>query len=282
MSSITRISKMTITPEMAKKWLETSKGNRGLSKNSIEQIRHDILAGRWDEDSWDCITFDASGSLINGHHRLHAIVSAGKAVSAFVMFGKQDIRGDATRRRSLKDYYTMTNARGETNHKYICIVDAAVRIIMAFKYTLGTFTNYIHVTASLSDQERDAFIIEHEEELSLAVELVRPSMNRQHFLIPAHVAAVWILLKMNEEVEGIRSFYEQVIDKINVQKDSGSYALIRKMEYLKKKKINPNTKTELFFSIFKAYGIQKRGTKISHLVISDADKKIFSQYYKYI
>lgn len=68
-----------VTPEMAKKMLATSLGNRKLSKTKIRQYARDMSLGKWALNG-ETIVFDEGGHLTNGHHRLEGCVLAGVPV----------------------------------------------------------------------------------------------------------------------------------------------------------------------------------------------------------
>lgn len=73
-----------VTPELARQWLGMSRGNRRISKASVSLLRNEIRLQRWVSDLGDPIAFDVDGRLVNGHHRLTAILQEGVAVSCVV------------------------------------------------------------------------------------------------------------------------------------------------------------------------------------------------------
>ena len=76
----------TITPEKAIAYLGKSTGNRPTIQRSVNEIAAAIKAGKW-RVTPNGIGFDVSGRLIDGHHRLTAIVQAGLAVQSWVVRG---------------------------------------------------------------------------------------------------------------------------------------------------------------------------------------------------
>ena len=64
-----------ITPEIAKKYLASNITNRRLRKDRVNAIARDIKNGNWKE-THQGIAFDTNGDLIDGQHRLAAIVEA--------------------------------------------------------------------------------------------------------------------------------------------------------------------------------------------------------------
>lgn len=84
------IKAMTITPEIAAEWLERNfAGNRPLSTLRVSRYAGAITRGEWRLNG-ETIKFNTAGELIDGQHRLRAIVVAGKAIDVFVARGVDD------------------------------------------------------------------------------------------------------------------------------------------------------------------------------------------------
>lgn len=65
----------SVSATMASQMLGTSAGNRPIRKAAVEKYARDMLAGKWTLNG-EAIKFDAAGRLVDGHHRLAAIVSS--------------------------------------------------------------------------------------------------------------------------------------------------------------------------------------------------------------
>lgn len=76
----------TITPTKAQEYLGKSGGNRNISKPVVASYAASMKAGKWLLNG-ESITFDIDGVLLNGHHRLHAIILAGVPIQTFVTRG---------------------------------------------------------------------------------------------------------------------------------------------------------------------------------------------------
>ena len=86
---------ITITPEMAKDMLERNmKNNRRVSKETVMRYARIMKAGGWNL-THQGIAFDTNGKLIDGQHRLHAIVQANVPVELLVTNGVEHIAGEA-------------------------------------------------------------------------------------------------------------------------------------------------------------------------------------------
>lgn len=74
-----------ITPEIAKQWLGVNHRNRRLSNPTVTRLAGVILRGEWMADCTDAIGLDTDEGVVNGQHRLNAIITADRAVHALVL-----------------------------------------------------------------------------------------------------------------------------------------------------------------------------------------------------
>jgi hypothetical protein len=77
----------TITPQMAADWLKKNNTkNRRLRQAWVDKMARDIKAGAF-LTTHQGIAFDGNGVLLDGQHRLAAIVKSGKALTIIVVRG---------------------------------------------------------------------------------------------------------------------------------------------------------------------------------------------------
>jgi len=74
----------TITPAMAKGYLSRNFNNRNLTKSHVAFLKSEILAGNYKLNG-QSIVLGTTGRLLDGQHRLTAIVETGMAVQSVVM-----------------------------------------------------------------------------------------------------------------------------------------------------------------------------------------------------
>jgi hypothetical protein len=82
--------KELITPEIAERYLESNAGNRPLSSARLDAYVQMMLQKRWVENPHG-VVFSANGRLIDGQHRLAAIVKSG--VSCVMWVARDAIEG---------------------------------------------------------------------------------------------------------------------------------------------------------------------------------------------
>lgn len=80
---------MTVTPEIAMQWLEKNTKNRCLKPRQVDVLAKEIQEGRWCLNALPII-FAQTGELIDGQHRLHAVIKTGIPIETLVVFGVDD------------------------------------------------------------------------------------------------------------------------------------------------------------------------------------------------
>lgn len=77
---------VNITPELAKSYLERNIKNRVLTKSQVDYFAKQMKNGQW-MLTGQGISFDINGNLIDGQHRLSAIIKANTSIKMLVIFG---------------------------------------------------------------------------------------------------------------------------------------------------------------------------------------------------
>lgn len=94
-----------VTPEVAARWLEANTFNRNITKSKVRAYVRDLLAGRWGFNPQP-ISFGTDRTLLDGQHRLTAVVESGVSVKMIVWFNvppaARDVM-DQGKPRSLRD-----------------------------------------------------------------------------------------------------------------------------------------------------------------------------------
>lgn len=79
----------TVTPVVAAQWLETMKHNRKLSTINVEKLVQQMKNGYWVFDG-SPIKFNRKGELVDGQHRLWALIEADFTAEFMVVRGVPD------------------------------------------------------------------------------------------------------------------------------------------------------------------------------------------------
>ena len=79
---------MLVTPQLAQFWLNDNAHNRTINEERITELCRKIEAGEWNEKG-NPIEVTDTGHLINGQHRLTAIIQTSTAVKMRVVCYKK-------------------------------------------------------------------------------------------------------------------------------------------------------------------------------------------------
>lgn len=105
---------MWISPEIAELWLTRNTANRPIRATRVNTMARDMAVGQWIYTG-ESIKFAADGRLLDGQHRLMAIIKSGETVKMLVVTGLEGSSQqymDAGARRTAADALSL---RGEAH-----------------------------------------------------------------------------------------------------------------------------------------------------------------------
>jgi hypothetical protein len=118
------VTQETISPEMAATYLALNTHNRPLVDNRVNTISDDIVEGNWVFNG-ESIKFSTTDKLLDGQHRLAAIVKAGKPVESVIIRGLDDVSQDTVDTGAKRTLGNVLALKGET---YVNTLAAAIRL----------------------------------------------------------------------------------------------------------------------------------------------------------
>lgn len=148
-----------VTPTIAKKYLETSSGNRPISRSVVQSYASTMINGDWKVNGVP-IVFDNEGHLIDGHHRLQAIIEANKCIEMSITRGVEpDVftTFDCGRHRNLGQILAMNGIVDYNKISSVVSVDIALERYGAVRKNKGAkqirMTNDIYYQKWKQDPE---------------------------------------------------------------------------------------------------------------------------------
>jgi hypothetical protein len=127
------VSIVRITPDIARRMLEKNTKNRNMNKKHAERFRDAMAVGEWWMNG-ETIILSSSGVLLNGQHRLWAIIASGVEVDVLVVRGIDEDAFktiDSVRARKAGEVLAIA---GEPNANKIA---SCVQAVLAFVDTGG-------------------------------------------------------------------------------------------------------------------------------------------------
>jgi hypothetical protein len=118
-----------LTPQMAEDWLTNSIGhNRKLMDSHVDYLAGEMKAGRW-RLTHQGIAFSTNGMLLDGQHRLWAVVMSGVTVPMRVFVNEPHEAMevlDTGRRRSNDQILTLAGGLGEVTRAELAVLRAMI------------------------------------------------------------------------------------------------------------------------------------------------------------
>lgn len=124
-----KVSVVPVTPKMARRWLDRNDQNRNVRNATVTQYARDMANGRW-QITGESIKFNSDGNLLDGQHRLAAIVKADVTIQLVVMHG---IPNEAQRVMDTGRARTASDALSMKGEKHTSTIAAAVRIAIGME-----------------------------------------------------------------------------------------------------------------------------------------------------
>ena len=179
-----------VSPATAEKWLARNPSNRNLRKPIVDSYARDMAAGNWMLNG-ETIKFDNAGHLIDGQHRLSAIVAANATVSMVVVNGVAPDVMDTVDVGAKRTYADALKLQGEENTTTLAAV--ARRAVMWLRGA-RTNTGSIRPTA----REMNDFIGANPQ-IRASAELAARLSNRT--LLPASVVGLchWLFSPLDPD-----------------------------------------------------------------------------------
>ena len=168
-----------LTVDMAHELIARNPDNRHVSQRRVEIYANDIRADRWAENG-ETIVVSRDGLLNDGQHRCHAVIMAGMAIPAIIVFGVERDSRTTTNQGKTKGAGDYAGMRGIANANNIA---AIARLSIAFDQGMAIETSRVSHSAVLE------YITENHDELAEAWRKVEKYRERLKVLCsPSTVA----------------------------------------------------------------------------------------------
>lgn len=119
----------SVTPEKATAYLSKNKSNRPISERNTERLATAMAAGEWVVNG-ESIKFNGDGSLVDGQHRLAAIIRSKKTIKTYVVRGLPSTSYDTIDQGKPRSLADLLARAGEIHY---CCLASAIRWFLCFK-----------------------------------------------------------------------------------------------------------------------------------------------------
>lgn len=254
MSNELRVNLTKIGPEQAMKILERNKANRPVRDRVVRTYARDMKAGNW-RMTGEPIKIDSEGNLLDGQHRLWAIIESQATIPVMV------VEGIATEAQKVMD----TGAK-RTVHDHLHFAGKQNTRVLAATARLGLTEPALGFVDEPVDApsltEIEAFIDGHEPAISEAVSRANtylPDVPIQ----PSVFAVAWMRM-VEVDAEACREFWDAIKNQSTHGEGDARLALSKRLQNAKMQR-SRIPQRQLLSLVFRAWNNWRRGVSIRSL-----------------
>jgi len=257
---------MTITPKMAEEMLKLNTCNRPVNQRTVDYYVKQIKEGKWRLNG-ECISFSNTNVLIDGQHRLLAIIKSGIAIQSDVRYGLEDDvfpTVNTGRIRQSSDACAIADIENYTH------ISAMVNFIINF--TSGHIDQASRGYSHGSDKITNETVVEFSKKNNKSLEESRvygysTKLNDGTLKAKLLASLHYIFKRLKGAEDDANEFFGRVGDGVGLTKDSPIYVLRKLLQADNKNtkhKMNPNHRIAL---ICKAWNIYRKKGKCTRLTV---------------
>ena len=245
-----------ITPAIATNWLEHNSPNRNIRDRTVQAIVRDILNGDF-QPTHQGVAFDSNGELVDGQHRLWAVVRSGQTVIMQVTRGlppeaKPVI--DTGIKRTMADVLQF----GGYQNRMV----AASIIRMHLQYVRGMPISAYNSAVTQSEQVHH--FEENEEAIDEAARLASTWKNHLD-ATPQVIGTAWLIFS-DIDAEQAAQFFDDMLNMTTGGEGDPRLALMRRLRTKTEKK--ENILPALVLSMFvRAWNAWRNGTPMMKMPV---------------
>lgn len=216
-----RVETILVGPDLATTWMKTNHDNRPIRWSMVKAMSMDMANDEWD-DNGETIKFDEYGELIDGQHRLLAIIESGCTVELIVVWGrsrKSQDTIDAGAKRTFADNLT------RRKEKNALVLAAIVRKVYLWENGLT-----LNKGKPVTNHALDKILTKYPDLREVAREA---GVIAQRSSLVASVAGYcwWVFSQIDEE--DCRHFFSRLGDLHNSSKGNPIDALKNRLQKIK-------------------------------------------------
>lgn len=244
------IEKQQVSPQLAMKWLERNGKNRKLTDRNVTFLSNQINSGEW-KITGDPVKFDVNKKLIDGQHRLSAIVKSGKTIELFVANGlPEDVFDvlDTGRGRSGGD---VLSSLGYRNYNHLSSISKGILMFEAGYLQAPNKANKLSVVTNAKILK---FVKAHPELEEIVTYIVSSAYENFRPIGPTILGTIYYLIsKKNQSKADV--FFEKYSTGIDLGKNSPIRILREKLlrNQTNKSKLSTRDKYALLIMAWNAF-----------------------------
>lgn len=248
-----KVNRRMVTPEMAKKLLKTNTFNRKMSESHVARLVSAIKNGEW-KFCGESIKISSDGELLDGQHRLQAIVESNTPIELLVVEGlpKETFHVIDTAKKA-RNTADILHISGEKNTN---VLSAALALIGAYeKYDDLTNRAFRPTAKDISD------ILSRHPKIR---EYASPQFSVYRLTGPGLAAALGYLFSLADK-KNAELFFDRLGSGAGLEQGNPILQLRELLINNKNHRNNKLSKTTIAALVIKAFNFYRSGKSISKL-----------------
>lgn len=258
-----KTSVITVTPETAKKMLYKNAVNRPLKEMTVDIYTRQMMAGLWREETGEAIKLATDGSLLDGQHRLYAVVNANVVLKFLLVEGLDKeifkVLDTGTKRTAGDALYTA----GYSN---------AVRLAAAIRKYYMLKIHQTHHSKAPSNSEIVDIYVQRQKFWNSVDDMAEQWYRKQRLLNTSELVGFYAYFyDINEDMAF--EFMEKLATGDNLTSDNPISLLRNKLILSKsapKMRLNANTRAAFIIKVWNHF---RNGTTVKNLIFDSRKEK---------
>lgn len=258
MTNNVKVARKLVTPELALKYLSSNQGNRKISERQVNFYYKQMVAGDWGATG-DTIKISIDGRLLDGQHRLHAIIRFDKPVECFIAEGVDPAMFpmiDTGKPRTASDVLSSAGVGRPTN-----LASAAKHIMIYDEDLIGKHKH----KDSAPSHKRILEFVENNPELANVVD-VTSEANKKFKAMPLYMLATLYWITSRRNYAKAHEFLNQYGSGVGLEEDSPVRLLRERLvkDSIQRNKLSTRDKAALYIMCWNLF---ITGKTQSHLTL---------------
>lgn len=262
-------STVTITPEDAAKLLDSNTKNRDASQMRVNRLAEDIKNEEW-QFNGEAIKVSVDGTLLDGQHRLRAVVQAQKPIVTLFITGLPNESQETMDTGMARNLNDVLKLRGEP---YSAALSSLVRALWAFGIT-GVPCAPAGAAHSPTTKQSLALLDRHPD-LRYWAKWCQNLPNSRWLHQSVCGTAGYVFSHQENVSEGApENFFEKIIKGVELGENDPQYVLREKLvrEYSEEGRVPARMQGVLVVKVWKAWRIGEPLRRLQYSRTDDAPK----------
>jgi hypothetical protein len=185
MSSNVYTKRVKITPDIAAEMLENNTMNRNVSMTHVKNLAHAMGCGNWAENG-ETITIAEDGTLLDGQHRLWAVIESGLPIVFQVAYNVKKSVMPTIGQGITRHFYHVLKIKGSPRWRTAAAITKLAWIYDYFDSELNSAScrNSIQNTVLDNYYDQNEALIEH---------IAEVVASRKHHFVTSHMGLAYLL-----------------------------------------------------------------------------------------